>query len=215
MPRILSLDKMLQDLRGALAQETSQQGFAQGFQQGKVDAAAKEAAALKEATQGQAAGQAQSEAMAASKQPSAASHGPAHAHEAAHQPPPPAAPPLPSNYDEQAQAYFQTLADMDKAEQDDPVATEMRSREALRARSPGGVDLAALDEAYRGQGGSPTIPGAAPPPRGAPPPPGGYAAAAPGNSPSPVAGMSPQDLAALQAAASGQYDYANARPLGR
>lgn len=169
MPRILSLDKMLQDLRGALAQETAQKGFIQGFQQGKTDAAVAEASALKDATRDAAQG------TAAGKS----------AYDAANAAGPKKSPqPLPTNYDEMSQAYFKTLADMDRAEQP-------------QARP----ELAALDEAH----GSPTIPGAAPPLQGAPPPPGGYGAPPPGTTPQGpppgVGGLTPEQLAMLDAAA--------------
>ena len=204
--RILSLDKMLDDLRGAAAQETAKQGFNQGFQQGKVDAAKAEASKLAQATsQAQEAhkgggsfddahpGVATSyltdqgkEKMAegsdglGKKSPSYRSHGNGPA-------------PLPSDYDEQAQSYFKTLSDMDKMEQGGPGESR--------------PDLAGLDAAYRAQGGQPTLPGTAPPPQGAPPPAGGYggppSAAAP---PAPAAGggtagLTPEMLAALDAAA--------------
>lgn len=152
MPRILSLDKMIQDLRGAMANENAQKGFMQGYQEGQARQQ------TQAAEHGRAAGRGASEASAMA--------GPGRAA-------PPAA--TPSNYDEMAQAYFQTLADMDKAPEGRP-------------------ELAALDAAH----GNPTIPGAAPALQGAPPPPGGYDAPAPGNS---IGGLTPEQLAALDAAA--------------
>lgn len=196
--RILSLDKMLDDLRGAAAADSAKQGFQQGFQQGRVDAAAKEAAAIEQSkASGMAAGAEAAKAASGAK-----------------------ASPTPSNYDEMSQAYFQTLADMGK-QGDQPIggpetsygndrlaspysfkntpsvdapalspSTTARGRVAPHLQRP---DLADLDAAQLAQGGSVMLPGKAPSGGGAPPPP----AAAP-------EGWSPEDYAILAAAARGE-----------
>lgn len=195
MPRILSLDKMIQDLRGAMANENAQKGFMQGYQEGQARQAAAGPSAA-ETFDKQNPGVATSYLTDKGRRDYAENVndglGKLSPNYRGGQGQPAAAAPMPSNYDEMAQAYFQTLADMDKAEQADPIAAELRSREALQARMQGGVDVAALDAAH----GNPTIPGAAPALQGAPPPPGGYDAPAPG--------ADPEMLAALAAAANPQ-----------
>lgn len=196
-PRILSLDKMLDDLRGAAAADSAKQGFVQGFNQGRVDAAAKEAAAIQQSKEtGMAAGQ------EAAKEASNAKRSP-----------------TPTNYDEMAQAYFKTLADMEGSDQvplPGPESSYGNDRDAspysfkntpsasAAALSPSTTargrvsphlqrpDLADLDAAQLSQGGSVMLPGKMPSGGGAPPPAG------------PPDGWSPEDYAILAAAARGE-----------
>lgn len=176
MPRILSLDKMIQDLRGAMANENAQKGFMQGYQEGQARQAAAGPSAA-ETFDKQNPGVATSYLTDKGRRDYAENVndglGKLSPNYRGGQGQPAAAAPMPGNYDEMAQAYFQTLADMGNAPEGRP-------------------ELAALDAAH----GSPTIPGAAPALQGAPPPPGGYDAPAPG--------ADPEMLAALAAAANPQ-----------
>src|SRR6185436_1222243 len=155
MPRILSLDKILQDLRGAAAADSAKQGFMQGLQQGRVDAVAKEAAQSKlAAEQGQAAGKAAGEAAAhAGDQSKGVAAGQAQsaamAEGLARNNPLPGGPPVHPDYDQLATQYFEQLAAKDKA----AAAPDIRA----------GADVNALDAAQLAQGGAITKPGAAPP----------------------------------------------------
>lgn len=187
MGRILSLDKMLDDLRGAAAADNAKAGFAQGFQQGKVDAAASEVAKASErqsfdqkhpgvatsylTDQGRT--NYDKNDQARKGQEAGAAAGAAAEQSRVH------AGPTPSNYDEMSQAYFKTLADMSAMEQGGPGESR--------------PDLAALDAAQRGQGGMVMQPGTAMPPQGAVPPPAPAAAG--------IGGLTAEQLAALDDAA--------------
>lgn len=176
MPRILSLDKMLQDLRGAAQADSSKQGFIQGFEQGKTQAAASEAAAIAASRDtGMAAGAEAGRAAAGGRDTGfsgttneAAAGGPA-------SPPETGGLPVHPDMDQLAEQYFRQLASANPPPQ---VA---------------GVDTAALDAAHRASGNEPMRPGGGNVPGGPPP----------GAPPLPPAlqGLSSDELAQLEAMA--------------
>jgi hypothetical protein len=136
--RILSLDKMLDDLRGAAAADNAKAGFVQGFQQGRLEAAA-------------------GASKPPAAQPAAQAHEQAHAASTPAAKKPTGAQPVPTDWDEVIKAHLQTLADMDRQEQSPSPQVDVGALDRAQV-AQGGVVMR--------PGQAPPLQGAPPPPGG-------------------------------------------------